>query len=252
MLLLFSTAHFKTFLYHLFAVKISNNPAKEVTRHEMNINTIDTPVSTDIDSYQYIPAHLECHDNEKNWRSGGFPTSDIILKDCFNIYPKIAGARNKDHIISVVSIYDTLDICFAHQDDMLTWLEILLCCQQGGRSKHGRIARPIYEHMWEINVKGFESENDPYSCVFEMLGPRRLVATEDAFKFFEMGSVEPITFPYKEIRGHKHHKRDYIIQTGRLTQSGRGKIYIDCKEHYVSAQIYETVSLEMFKFWYIK
>ena len=238
-------------IYH-FAAKISYNPTQEVTQNKISINTIDTPVSTDTDSYQYIPAHLECHDNERNWRSGGFPTTDIILKDCFNIYPKIDDAHNKDHIISVVSIYDTLDICFDHQYDMLLWLEILLCCQQGGRSKHGRIARPIYEHMWEINVKGFEAENGPYSFAFEMAGPRRLVATEDAFKFFEMGSVEPITFPYKEIRGHKHHKRDYIIQTGRLTQSGRGKIYIDCKEHYVSAQIYETVSPKIFKSWHIE
>ena len=213
----------------------------------MSININDMPASTNADSYQYIPAHLECHDNERNWRSGGYPTSDIVLKDCFNIFPKIDGTRKKDHIISLVSTYDTLDICFENQHDMLVWLEILLSCQQGGRSKHGRIVRPIYEHMWEINVKGFESENGPYSFVFEMAGPRRLVATEDSFKFFEKGSVEPITFPYKEIRGHKHHKRDYIIQTGRLTQSGRGKIYIECKDHYVSAQIYETVSLNMFQ-----
>ena len=44
------------------------------------------------DSSDYIPAHLEYHDNEKKWRKGGIPNKDIILKDCFNICRKLVGA----------------------------------------------------------------------------------------------------------------------------------------------------------------
>ena len=151
------------------------------------------------------------------------------------------GAGIKDHVIAVVSIKDTLDIIFEKEQDMLIWLELLLSCQQGGRSAQGRIAKPIYENMWEVNVKGFKSDKGSSSKFFQMTGPHRLVATEDAFKFFELGSDEPIPFAYKDIKGHKNHNRNYIIQTGRMTRSGRGEIEIDCKDHHVSAQIYATV-----------
>ena len=163
------------------------------------------------------------------------------MKDCFNICRKLDGAGIKDHVIAVVSIKDTLDIIFEKEQDMLIWLELLLSCQQGGRSAQGRIAKPIYENMWEVNVKGFKSDKGSTSKFFQITGPHRLVATDEAFKFFELGSEEAIPFAYKDIKGHKNHNRNYIIQTGRMTRSGRGEIEIDCKDHHVAAQIYATV-----------
>jgi hypothetical protein len=221
--------------------QIPSNLPQPATYHDIVIDTVSgSPASTTIDPPYYIPAHLEYHDNEKKWRAGGNPNKDIILKDCFNICRKLDGAGIKDHVIAVVSIKDTLDIIFEKEQDMLIWLELLLSCQQGGRSAQGRIAKPIYENMWEVNVKGFKSDKGSSSKFFQMTGPHRLVATEDAFKFFELGSDEPIPFAYKDIKGHKNHNRNYIIQTGRMTRSGRGEIEIDCKDHHVSAQIYAT------------
>ena len=218
-----------------------NHPAP-ASHHEIILDASGTPVSVNVDQPYYLPAHLEYHDNEKKWRAGGVPNKDIILKDCFNICRKLDGAGIKDHVIAVVSLKDTLDIIFEKEQEMLIWLELLLSCQHGGRSAQGRIAKPIYENMWEINVKGFKSEKSSTSKFFQMTGPHRLVATDDAFKFFELGSDEPKTFPMKDIKGHKNHNRNYIIQTGRMTLSGRGEIELDCKDQAVAAQIYATVS----------
>ena len=127
---------------------------------------------------------------------------------------------------------------------MLIWLELLLSCQQGGRSAQGRIAKPIYENMWEVNVKGFKSEKGSNKGFFQMTGPHRLVATDENFKFFELGSDEPISFAYKDIKGHKKQGRTYVIHTGRTTRSGRGEIDVDCKDHHVADQIYSIVSTD--------
>lgn len=222
-----------------------NNYPPTATHHDIILDPTGSPASAIVDEPYYIPAHLEYHDSERKWRAGGVPNKDIILKDCFNICRKLDGAGIKDPVIAVASLKDTLDIIFEKEQDMLIWLELLLSCQQGGRSAQGRIAKPIYENMWEVNVKGFKLEKGTNSKFFQITGPHRLVATAEAFKFFELGSDEPIPFEYKDIKGHKNHNKNYLIHTGRLSRSGRGEIEIDCKDHHVASQIYSTVSIIM-------
>ena len=38
---------------------------------------------------------------------------------------------------------------------MEIWLDLLLCCKNGGRSIEGRIARPAFESVWSVDVIGF-------------------------------------------------------------------------------------------------
>ena len=95
-------------------------------------------------------------------------------------------------------------------------------------------------------VKGFKSEKGSNKGFFQMTGPHRLVATDENFKFFELGSDEPISFAYKDIKGHKKQGRTYVIHTGRTTRSGRGEIDVDCKDHHVADQIYAIVSSNNF------
>lgn len=146
-------------------------------------------------------------------------------------------------VIAVCTLKETLDIIFDKEQDMLCWLDLLLSCQQGGRSAQGRIARPIYEHMWDVNVKGFKPEKgSSASKFFQMAGPHRLVVSHDAIKFFELGSDDAKTFPIKDIKGHGDGKsRYYKILTGRLTLSGRGEIEVDCRDQTVAGNIYSTV-----------
>ena len=231
-----------------FSAQKQNNHQPAPTHHELVLDSTGSPASAMVDEPYYIPAHLEYHDNERKWKAGGVPNKDIILKNCFNICRKLDGAGIKDPVIAVASLKDTLDIIFEKEQDMLIWLELLLSCQQGGRSAQGRIAKPIYENMWDVNVKGFKSEKGSNSKFFQITGPHRLVATDDSFKFFELGSEKPIPFAYKDIRGHNTNNRYYYIHTGSVTPSGRGAIEIDCKDHHVSAQIYSTVSISFNEF----
>ena len=219
----------------------SQNSPSLAACHSTNIEYSVQRAFRASDSSDYIPAHLEYHDNEKRWREGGIPNKDIILKHCFNICRKRDGAGINNCVITVVSTNDNLDIIFEKEQDMLIWLDLLVTCQKGGRPAQGRIVKPIYEYMWEVNIKRFKSEKSTASKGFQMAGPRRLVATENTFKFFELGSDQPITFAYKDIKGHKSHNRNYIIQTGTRSPSGRGQIEIDCKDNRISDQIYETV-----------
>ena len=126
---------------------------------------------------------------------------------------------------------------------MKIWLELFLSCQQGGRSAHGRIARPTYENMWEVNVNGFTPKKRPAPTFCQMAGPHRMVVTDDAIKFFELGSDSPKTFDMKEIIAHGKVNRYYHIHTGPITIYGQGEIRVDCKNKDVADQIYSTVSI---------
>ena len=222
-------------------VHVSQNNPSLAACHRTNTEFSVQHVFRASDSSDYIPAHLEYHDNEKKWREGGIPNKDIILKHCLNICRKLDGAGINNYVIAVFSTNDTLEIVFEKEQNMLIWLDLLLTCQQGGRSAQGRIVKPTYEHMWEVNIKRFKSNKSSTSKSFQMAGPHRLAATENTFEFFELGSMQPISFSYKDIKGHKSHNRNYIIQTGTMSPSGRGEIEIDCKDSRISDQIYETV-----------
>ena len=100
----------------------------------------------------HIPAHLEYHDSEKKWREGKAPNRDIVLQDCFNIYRKKDKEGLNGHIISLCTLKDSLDIVFENDRDLSIWMELLLCCQQGGRSSTGKLKRSIYENMWEVGT----------------------------------------------------------------------------------------------------
>jgi hypothetical protein len=41
---------------------------------------------------------------------------------------------------------------------MEIWLDLLLCCKNGGRSIEGRIARPEYESVWSVDVINFQPD----------------------------------------------------------------------------------------------
>ena len=132
--------HIKVTLITVHAAQ--NHPSLAVC-HCTHIDNSIQPAYRASDSSDYIPAHLEYHDNEKKWRQGGTPIKDIILRDCINICRKLGGAGIDNYVISVVSIKDTLDIIFQKEHDMIIWLDLLLTCQQGGRSAEGRMAKPV-------------------------------------------------------------------------------------------------------------
>ena len=62
----------------------------------------------------------------------------------------------------------------------------------------GRLPKPKYEHVYEVDVQSFQPELN--TNTFKMSGPYRMAVTADSIKFFAVGSDKAITFLIKAIR----------------------------------------------------
>merc|ERR1711963_436598 len=125
---------------------------------------------------------------------------------------------------------------------MNTWLEMLNSCHMGGRSIDGRLPKPKYEHVYEVDAQSFQPELN--TNTFKMIGPYRMVVTTDAIKFFAVGSDKPVTFLIKAIRKCRIPKADphlFKIDIGRSTESGSGTITFKCADKEISYSIRETI-----------
>ena len=94
---------------------------------------------------------------------------------------------------------------------MEIWLDLLLCCKDGGRSLEGRIARPNFESVWNVDVIGFtpDSASATGSAAFQMSGPHRLCVIDGYLHFYPVGSQEPITFQMREVRKFGSDKKKF-------------------------------------------
>ena len=67
---------------------------------------------------------------------------------------------------------------------MKIWLSELLDNQKG-RSEDGRVPRPSYEQMWQVDVKEFKP--DDAMNTFKMSGPHRFAVTGEDIRLFALG-----------------------------------------------------------------
>ena len=186
-----------------------------------------------------FPARLEYHDNEKNWREGYPPNRDIVLKDCLNICKKqdTRDSKNK-HVIAIYTLKDCLSILFEEEQELRNWLVQLLSHQKGNVGD-GRIPRPNFEKMWQVNVKHFKPE-DPLNT-FVMSGAHRLCVTKEDLKFFPIGTSTPISFPIFSLRSCQCNDRIFQIVTGRSAYSGPGTLFIHSEDKEISANLHRAV-----------
>lgn len=186
-----------------------------------------------------FPAKLEYYLNEKQWREGYTPKT-IILKDCFNICKKQDSRDSKNkHVIAIYTLNKCHSILFEEEQELRNWLVQLLSHQKGS-SGDGRIPKPNFENMWQVNVKPFKSE-DPLNT-FVMSGAHRLCVTESDLKFFPIGTSVPISFPFISLRAFQCNDRIFQIETGRSAPSGPGTIYVHSDDKEISAKIMSAVS----------
>ena len=190
---------------------------------------------------------------------GERPRRVIQLKDAFAITRK-KDTRESMHkyVIAIYLVEDCLGIVFDTEQEMNTWLEMLNSCHMGGRSigmqknifsmklvlkipnyfSDGRLPKPKYEHVYEVDVQSFQPELN--TNTFKMIGPYRMVVTTDAIKFFAVGSDKPVTFLIKAIRKCRIPKADphlFKIDIGRSTESGSGTITFKCADKEISYSI---------------
>lgn len=144
-------------------------------------------------------------------------------------------------MIAIYTLDTCLSILFEEEQVLQIWLDSLLS-QQKGRSEDGKIPKPNYEHMWEVNVKQFKPED--YLNTYSMSGTYRLCATPEELRFFATGSDTPITFKIINLRSFSCTDRRFQLETGRRTPSGSGWLYIRCEDKEIAANLYRVV-----RFW---
>ena len=186
------------------------------------------------------PAHLEVHDNERNWRESYPPKRDVILEDCFNICKKqdTRDSKNK-HVVAIYTLKDCLSILFEEEQELKTWL-VQLLSHQKGTSDDGRMPKPTFENMWQVMVKYFKAENADNT--FVMTGPHRLVVTMEDLKFFPMGATHPTSFPIVSVRSCQCNDRIFQVVTGRGAPSGPGTLFVHVEDKEISANLLAAVT----------
>ena len=85
--------------------------------------------------------------------------------------------------------------------EMKIWLSELLDNQKG-RSEDGRVPRPSYEQMWQVDVKEFKP--DDAMNTFKMSGPHRFAVTGEDIRLFALGqsTVSETPFPFPDREAH--------------------------------------------------
>ncbi len=173
--------------------------------------------------------------------------------------------------IDIFTVDYSLGIVFDNEQEREKWLEMLLSCHLGGRSAEGRIPRPTYEHVFEVNVHDFKpntaksksnstsSSNATSSSSstsktprggghevnpFQSSGNYRVCVTPKEVQFFRVGTKEPVTYPILTIRGilcDKQNKRNIKIEVGRSTVTGSGIIEMKCPDEEISKNMHDTI-----------
>lgn len=87
-------------------------------------------------------ARLEYYDNEKKYLSGLQPKRAITLKSCFNINKQV-DSKHK-HVIALYTKDDRFCILFENDEELESWLKILLLLQHGDEISDGVTPRPTF------------------------------------------------------------------------------------------------------------
>ncbi|TRY77140.1 hypothetical protein TCAL_04037 [Tigriopus californicus] len=173
------------------------------------------------------PAHLEYHENEKNWRDHKPPRNEYILDECLNICQRESRDQKFKYVIDVVSLHEFLSIVFEEELELKIWLDHLLSLQKG-RSADGKIPKPNYDQVFPVQVKYFKAEDS--SNTYLMSGPHRLCVTPEDLRFFPQGQLKPVIFRLESVRSHMCSDRMFHFQTGRSSPSGAGTLTLQCDD----------------------
>lgn len=122
---------------------------------------------------------------------------------------------------------------------MKLWLEMLISCQMGGRDVDGRILKPKYENVFEVDVQQFEAELS--SNTFSLSGSHRMVITSNDVKLFAVGSNHCLPIPISSIRGCSANRRIFKLEIGKSSESGSGILVMKCKDEEISKTIQQTM-----------
>ncbi|XP_022239608.1 insulin receptor substrate 1-like isoform X1 [Limulus polyphemus] len=183
------------------------------------------------------PARLEYYDSEKKWRLGTSPKRSVDLRACFNINRKMDGRQK--FAIDLHTKYDSLSVALDTEEELETWLSTMLELQQGMTMENGHL-KPIFEHVWQVNVKskGLGSSKN-------IIGPYRLCLSVNILNLVKIAAhddkTESFAFPLVTIRRCGHSDCFFFMEVGRSASTGAGELWMQTEDTLIAHNMHETI-----------
>lgn len=185
------------------------------------------------------PARLECYDSEKKWKAGALPKRTIALRSCFNINRR-ADAKQR-HVLALYTRDDSFALVCEGEAELEAWLNELLLLQRGSGEVDGDARpKPLFEHVWQVNVKtkGLGSSRN-------ITGPHRLCLTASALTLVKMHTdqenPETLEFPLMSIRRCGHSDCFFFMELGRSSVTGSGELWMQTEDTVIAQNMHETI-----------
>ncbi|XP_066992587.2 insulin receptor substrate 1 isoform X2 [Anabrus simplex] len=182
-------------------------------------------------------AQLEYYDSEKKWKSHNPPKRAIALKTCFNINRRL-DLKHK----FAIALY-TKDDCFCvvldSEDELEEWLTALLSLQHGEDVPDGEPPKPIFEHVWQVQVqkKGLGNSRN-------ILGPFLLCLTDKTLSLVKMSQEErPDTYEFSlmSIRRCGHSDCFFYMEVGRSSCTGAGDLWMQTEDTNIAQNMHDSI-----------
>ncbi|XP_077539421.1 insulin receptor substrate 1 chico isoform X1 [Haemaphysalis longicornis] len=185
------------------------------------------------------PARLEVYDSEKKWKAGVLPKRTIALRSCFNINRR-ADAKQR-HVLALYTRDDSFALVCENEAELEAWLNELLLLQRGSGEVDGDARpKPLFEHVWQVNVKtkGLGSSRN-------ITGPHRLCLTASALTLVKMHTdqenPETLEFPLMSIRRCGHSDCFFFMELGRSSVTGSGELWMQTEDTVIAQNMHETI-----------
>ncbi|KAK3911761.1 Insulin receptor substrate 1 [Frankliniella fusca] len=183
------------------------------------------------------PARLEYYDSEKKFKAHQQPKRSISLRACFNI-----NKRNDMKSKYVIALY-TRDDCFCivldSEEDRESWLRALLTLQDGDDVTDGVTPKPVFEHVWKVEVA-----NRGLGATRNLHGPYHLCLTGrtvSLVKIYPDGSKDVLEFPLQNIRSFGSFESFFRMEVGRNAVTGTGEIWMEAEDAVIAQEIIRAI-----------
>ncbi|XP_022917159.1 insulin receptor substrate 1 isoform X2 [Onthophagus taurus] len=183
-------------------------------------------------------ARLEYYDSEKKYAAGARPKRAIALKSCFNINRQPDSKHR--HVIALYTKDDRFCILFDSDEELDSWLKILLLLQHGDEATDGVAPRPTFEHVWQVNVlkRGLGTN---YSGK-EAKTAYRLCLTDKILSLVKKDTLDmKIELDLSSIRSCGNLKTYFFMEVGRNSEIGAGELWMETEDQNIAQNIHHTV-----------
>ncbi|KAH9380960.1 hypothetical protein HPB48_008179 [Haemaphysalis longicornis] len=145
------------------------------------------------------------------------------------------------HVLALYTRDDSFALVCENEAELEAWLNELLLLQRGSGEVDGDARpKPLFEHVWQVNVKtkGLGSSRN-------ITGPHRLCLTASALTLVKMHTdqenPETLEFPLMSIRRCGHSDCFFFMELGRSSVTGSGELWMQTEDTVIAQNMHETI-----------